>query len=166
MWRQAGQRYLPMNTVARSSSRISVMFWGCISGNGGKVLLKTPQKCTSADYVKILKDAGIDTLEESQFFQDDNAPIHRSSLVIEFFESHGIAKEDWPPYSPDLNPIENVWAYMKRQMRSMDVTPENLETTVFDIWNKIPAQFVENLYHSMPGRVSRCFSGRGFPIAY
>jgi transposase len=30
-----------------------------------------------------------------------------------WFEEHGIWVMDWPPHSPDLNPIENLWHRLK-----------------------------------------------------
>ena len=87
-----------------------MMFWGCISGNGSRVLLKTPKRCKSADYNDLLKMAGIDTSGEDHFFMEYNCPIHRSRAVKQWLRDNGIAEECWPQYSPDFNPIESVWA--------------------------------------------------------
>ena len=46
----------------------------------------------------------------------DRLPAHRSRLVREFIElSEGhIATEYLPPYAPELNPVEYIWAYWKQ----------------------------------------------------
>ena len=46
----------------------------------------------------------------------DRLPAHRSRLVQEFIElSEGhIATEYLPPYAPELNPVEYIWAYWKQ----------------------------------------------------
>ena len=120
VWRTT--RYKPENTIEKTVSQFSMMFWGCISGNGSRVLLKTPKRCKSTDYIDLLETAGIDTLGEDQFFTDENCPIHRSREVKQCLHDNGIAKEFWPPYSPDFNPMENVCAQMKRELNAMHLT--------------------------------------------
>ena len=45
----------------------------------------------------------------------DNAPIHKAKLVKEFAMSNikRISLFNIPTYSPELNPDEHVWAYLK-----------------------------------------------------
>ena len=46
---------------------------------------------------------------ETPIFMQDNIPCHRAKTVLSFLEEEGIAVMKWPPYSLDMNPLENVW---------------------------------------------------------
>ena len=164
VWRTTGVRYKPEKTIEKTTSHFSMMFWGCISGNRSRVLLKTPKRCKSADYIDLLKTAKIDTLGEDQFFMDDNSSIHRSREVKQWLHDIGIAKEFLPPYSPDSNPRENVWAQMKRELNAMHLTPNTLKEAVYSVWNNVKDTFIEKLYSSMPNRNSQCIRNSGFSI--
>ena len=48
----------------------------------------------------------------------DNAAFHRKSQLICVAQKHGFRLIFLPPYSPELNPIENFWAWLKRFLRS------------------------------------------------
>jgi len=46
--------------------------------------------------------------DPSYIFQQDNAAIYTARQVRAWFIRYGIQTTDWPPYSPDLNPIEHI----------------------------------------------------------
>ena len=49
----------------------------------------------------------------------DNASFHRKSRLILIAEKHGHNILFLPPYSPELNPIENFWSWLKDRLRSV-----------------------------------------------
>ncbi len=62
---------------------------------------------------------------------------------------------DHPPQSPDLNPIENVWNHVKKQIKK-NYTMSNVEDIWYafeEEWNKITPEICEKLIRSMPDRL-------------
>jgi transposase len=49
----------------------------------------------------------------------DNATFHRKSVLPDFAKQHHCEVWYLPPYSPDFNPIEKKWAWLKRKLRSV-----------------------------------------------
>ena len=67
------------------------------------------QGYSARSYMDTLSDGLIPFYEPGMVFQQDNAPIHTACATVRWFEEHGIElMKSWPPYSPDLNPIEHL----------------------------------------------------------
>jgi transposase len=49
----------------------------------------------------------------------DNARFHQKKVLCEMAEQAGCHVLFLPPYSPDLNPIENFWAWLKARLRNL-----------------------------------------------
>ena len=52
---------------------------------------------------------------ENMAYQQDNFGLHRPKSVREFMDAKQINLMTWPFQSPDSNPIEDVWAIMKKK---------------------------------------------------
>jgi transposase len=63
---------------------------------------------TARVYTEVLREYLPTILEADSIFMQDNAPIHKAFKVRDFLINIGVDVMDWPPYSPDLNPIENL----------------------------------------------------------
>jgi len=101
------------------------------------------------------------------FLLQDNAPPHKSDVMREWFHNHGITLLDFPPYSPDLNPIENVWAHLKRRVeKHRPRTADELEAAIREEWEAVDNSFLLSLAHSMPARLQAVIDNRGGKTHY
>jgi hypothetical protein len=100
---------------------------------------------------------------------DDDVPIHRTNILQQWKEDNGVETFNWPPYSPDLNPIENVWSFLIQRLNKLPTRPQNIEdlcAKVFSLWDTVPLDDVRRLYSSMTSRMDLCQKNHGFPIKY
>ena len=76
----------------------------------------------------------------------------------------------WPSYSPDLNPIENVWAILKhnveKKVKSIVATKKNVSKEVFIAlvekeWENLPSEVITNNICSMSNRIKACIKMEG-----
>ncbi len=100
-------------------------------------------------------------------FQQDLAPAHTSKGTKSWFNDHGVTVLDWPANSPDLNPIENLWAIVKRKMR--DTRPNNaddLKSAIKATWASITPEQCHMLIASMPRRIDAVIHAKVGPTKY
>ena len=70
----------------------------------------------------------------------------------------------WPAQSPDLNPIEHLWEYLKRRLAEYETPPKGileLWERVQAEWEKIEASVCQGLVESMPRRVEAVLKAKG-----
>ncbi|GFV01702.1 transposable element Tcb2 transposase [Trichonephila clavipes] len=92
--------------------------------------------------------------------------LHVVAIVL---DSEGIQRLVWPARSPDLNPIENVWDALGRQVAGRNYPPTNKNTLIRALteeWDKLPQQLLDNVVQSMVRRVECCITLHGGHIPY
>jgi len=172
VWRRVGERYLAdclQPTVKHGGG--SVMVWGCCSwwGVGPLVLIKGT--LNQDGYVDVLRDHLAPYLRQlneqhpGMMFQDDNAPCHTAKRTTQWRQAHGIERMPWPAQSPDLNPIENLWDHLDRQVRKRKPQPTSLPelaAALQEEWGRIPLSLVRQLITGMPTRVAEVIEAEGW----
>ena len=160
---------IPNYTSIRKLSK-KVNAWGAISMNGKVDLHLFVSNLTKEDYVKILKDNLKDIKQiggKSFVFQWDNDPKYKSKLALEFYEKNKIDKLDWPPYSPGLNPIENIWGIIKQEVNKCNLSKiSEVISKVKEVWSELDQSKVEHAIENMPIRLSKCIDAEGDWIDY
>lgn len=106
-----------------NGSRLSVMFWGCIIGKKKGALVplcpdeeRTGKKGITTDIILDAYKQHLPQLLQARYgrvFMQDNARVHTSKVTMDWLDEKGYSVMTWPPYSPDLNPIEGVWYTIK-----------------------------------------------------
>ncbi|KAI6658663.1 hypothetical protein LOD99_11008 [Oopsacas minuta] len=145
--------------------------WGAISAYGTFVLKVFRQNLTEELYTNILNDCLITHVQvlypEGLVLQEENDPKHTSKVAKTFRESHDISRMEWPTFNSDLNPIENLWAWIKHQI---DLNPprnlSELEETLLSIWDSIEPEFLKPYWQSVPKRQKLVIQSNGFKIKY
>ena len=89
--------------------------------------------------------------------RQDNAPAHNLILSKTWFSENGLEiLKNWPPNSPDINIVENVWSLLKK--RVFQRHPKNIgELRAFcqEELEWIPLEYIQNLYSSIPDRLNK-----------
>ena len=86
---------------------------------------------------------------------------------MRFLNDNNVVLIVWPPNSPDLNPIENIWGIIKAKLRYLDCsTRAKLIAHVKRLWNEITNDLWDKLARSMPRRIQECMARNGASTKY
>ncbi|KAK7130479.1 hypothetical protein R3I93_019969 [Phoxinus phoxinus] len=147
-----------------------VMVWAGIIKDElvGPFRVQDGLKMNSQTYCQFLEDTFFKqwyrkksaSFKKTMIFMQDNAPSHASK-----YSSAWLAKMTWPPSSPDLNPIENLWALLKREIYSEG----KQYTSLNSVWEavvasaqKVDHQQIKKLTDSMNGRLITVIEKGGY----
>ena len=100
-------------------------------------------------------------------FQYDNNPKHTAGIVTNWLNSNGIQRLKWPPFSPDLNPIEHLWDEIERRMKKeQPKNQKDLKECLTRVWKGIEITVVKNLVGSVPNRLNEVIRMKEYPTKY
>ncbi len=168
-------------------TRVSVMVWGAFDGFKRLHLRfceRDPDAArggiTARTYLQLLQDrlpvlCDVEGTTATSIFMHDNAPIHSAEAVQQWLMESPYTVMQWPPYSPDLNPIEHCWQPLKENVHRLAPNiiylptaeaEQRLKAVLPTAWQLIPRSHYDALIKSMPDRVKAVIESEGWYTRY
>ncbi len=134
----------------------------------GKVALTFLDGLMNAEmYIEVLKNNLINPADNlygkcKWRFQQDNAPCHKAYKVKRWIEDQGIRMLDHPPQSPDLNPIEFIWAIIKNEVeKKSPKTKIELRCCIELCWENLKNEVVVNCIDHLSKTIEKIIQVNG-----
>jgi transposase len=179
------EKFKPKNVKPKDKCKgVSVMVWGCFASNIRGPLAVCHGHMKAVQYINILEDNLLpfietlpDNIKNDVSFQQDNATIHRARVTQGWFDDNEITVVEWPPNSPDMNPIEHVWKALKAKLHARfpdtyalrggpERVQEELAKRLQVVWAELEEEVFERLISSMPARVQALYDAKGWSTRY
>jgi len=167
----------PQKPMVKHPYKVHV--WGAFSIKGRIGFLMFTGIMDGAFYREILNENLFENadsiMRRGWVFQQDNDLKHSAKETKKLLTDRCPNMLDWPSNSPDLNPIENLWSILKRQVEKgvnklvaekKSVTVEFFCETIQQEWDKIEPEIFVNLIRSMPTRLEQIIEHNGNKINY
>ena len=145
--------------------------WRGVSSRGVTPLCIFQENLTRELFVRILECHLLRTVqvlyEDGWFLQQDNDPKHTVAYTKQRLRDNEVPVIEWPRYSPDLNPTENIWGHLKRELYKKNYEKtEELKHEAVATWDSMSHEFVQSYVASMPTRINVCIQRQGGKIYY
>ena len=148
--------------------REAITVWLAFSSMGILAILRTHRALTAETYTRMVINDALPSFHAAHgddlIFQQDNARPHVAALTLEVFGNSEIRLLNWPALSPDLNPVENMWAIISRDVYLGHPPYDSLD----ELWAAItraaapiPQEMIDNLIRSMTSRCVRVLLNQG-----
>ncbi|GFW38431.1 transposable element Tcb2 transposase [Trichonephila clavipes] len=147
IWSESGTAYRPENIQEKDRyPTCSIMVWAGIMINGrtrlhvvanGTMMGQRYIDEVLLPHVRLFRGS----VGDKFVFMDDYATSHQTLAVQDCLDSESIQRLVWPARSPDLNPIENVWDVLGRQVAGRNYPTINNNTlfrALTEEWDKLP----------------------------
>jgi len=175
-WKKRGERLRGQHvTPTLKHGGGSIMVWACFCAFGPGYCCQIEGNMTAEDYCGILDSDLRDSLDHfsgnipGPIFQQDNDPKHTARITREWLKDSGMEILDWPPQSPDLNPIEYLWFIVKQKLKVYPTVAKNCDELfdrVVEIWWALSPEECSKMVESMPRRITAVLKAKGGHTKY
>ncbi len=173
VYRRRGERFADPCVVQQDRfGGGGVMVWGAIRSGWRSPLVIFNRTLNAQRYLDLVLRPHVVpyvTGNQGVIFMHDNARPHVAHVCMDFLHNQGVEVLEWPPYSPDINPIEHVWDIMDRQVRQRYPPPQNvaqLRQALMEEWDNVPQRQINTLLNSMPRRINAVMAANGGHTRY
>jgi AraC-like DNA-binding protein len=157
---------------AKFSAHVMVSAGVCFSGKGRLHFVDDKAKINADYYVNSLLPKLVEDCEtlmpDGYTFQQDGAPAHTSRHAQEWLAQQTpdfVNKDEWPPNSPDLNPLDYyVWGAMLHKYQRFVPKPTNvaeLRGVLEVIWDDLPHESIQKAVLAFRKRLQACCQSEG-----
>jgi transposase len=149
-----------------------VSLWGCICAEGLGHAELYAGSLDSTRHRDILRHSLIKSFRQFYpagpwFFQQDNVRFHTTPETVTYLHEKGVTPIEWSPWSPDLNPIENLWNVLKARVYArFPQSMEEMEQCIREEWEATDLKFISRICRSMPRRLQLLLDNDGHKITY
>ena len=139
------------------------MVWDGIMGKGKtNLIIVQGSRNAQGNINQILQPEAVPFLQRHgpAILMYDNARPHVASICRQFLNRNNVNVLPWPAVSPDMNPIEHIWDYLGRKIRSRRNVHNfrDLENALIQEWNNIPNVVIRHYVRSIGGGLAACIN--------
>jgi len=146
----------------------SLMVWAAFCESGCLELAFPSTHMNSKEHVELLQmnlQPFLRSRRRSRYtFQQDNAPMYVSRETRSWFDAKKANFLEWPACSPDMNPMENVWAALVWKIYAKNMkfnSTHELKLVIIKKWEELFLSYLQNLVNKMPNRIYELISVLG-----
>lgn len=173
VWKRRGENSPDVQHCTKKFNR-KVMVFGGISRRYTTALIAIKGSIFTESYIdECIDDSGLIVGMNEIYgpfkwvLMQDGATPHTSQITLDYLNDYCNVLNDWPSGSPDMNPIENLWSILKRDVDVLNPQNEDqLIDLLFNSWETLDVSLIHNLIDSVPSRLQAVIDSSGYPTKY
>jgi transposase len=161
-WHRRGEHH-PSREV--KDTKVKFMVWGAVGWWGKSELCVCEKNVDASYYIDILGEYLVPFMPNFTRYHlvHDNAPAHVAKKTKEWLAAFGVkVLPNYPPWSPDLNPIEHVWSWMHAFVSAQaPTTATSLERAIRLAWQEIKLDTIRGYITNLRSVCQRVIAAEG-----